>query len=303
MIESKQSPVFILLGKFGDLILMSPAFRQIYERTGVKPVVVASTEFSTILEGMSWVISHPMNYNWLYETEKARALCKEIYGGAIVPQWWHCTPGPELIEEQYRGSTTLQCHRLEFGVNIEKWGNYMISMWGRAGFTKEEMMRYQVEFDRRDAQREAQLVRMLRRNLNKPMLVVQFGAQVSPLAAVPEVWQVLLRYKHAFNIVDISNVRAHRLYDLMGLFEAAVGCVTCDTSSLHMMGGAGTPYIAFTANGWGASIPKGNCVLEIKYDTAVKHLHEMIPVLDEWAQTPVKMPAFSGGGGMMAVAR
>jgi ADP-heptose:LPS heptosyltransferase len=66
-------------------------------------------------------------------------------------------------------------------------------------------------------------------------------------------------------IVNLAAIKAERLYDLLGLYDHAVGLVTSDTATLHLAAASKVPYIALLNNGGAGSIPKGNCILSIRY--------------------------------------
>ena len=46
---------FVILGRFGDIVAVLPAFRHIHETTGKKPRVVTSQQFGDIFDGVSYV--------------------------------------------------------------------------------------------------------------------------------------------------------------------------------------------------------------------------------------------------------
>jgi hypothetical protein len=308
MIPPTQAPCFIQLGRFGDLILLFPAFKAIYDRTGHKPIVMVSTEYASVFDGILYAKPFPVHWHWWQGIPEARRLAEEQFGGAIIPQWWHESPKDNLLDQQQRGGTVLQCHGHEWGINVERWPNFMTSMWERAGFTAEEMRTLPLVFDLRDLGRERLLRESVHSRQGKPLLLVNFSGHSSPFAWVPEVMRAVNQFQHQFNIVDIGRLKAQRIYDLLGLFDAAAGLITIDTATLHLAAGSAVPYIAYTRADWSASVPKGNCVLEIKYrDEEVKgRMGEVVRVLETWAQSPAAQPkaVFSGkggGGGVLAV--
>jgi hypothetical protein len=150
MIPPTQAPCFIQLGRFGDLILLFPAFKAIYDRTGHKPIVMVSTEYASVFDGILYAKPFPVHWHWWQGIPEARRLAEEQFGGAIIPQWWHEPPKDNLLDQQQRGGTVLQCHGHEWGINVERWPNFMTSMWERAGFTAEEMRTLPLVFDLRD---------------------------------------------------------------------------------------------------------------------------------------------------------
>lgn len=303
MVPKKDPPVFCLLGRFGDTMLMFPAYKAIYERTGLKPIVIVSTDFASMFDGISYAKAHPVHWDWITGMDKARRLAEELYGGAIVPQWWNVTT-ENLIEQQDRGGTILQCHGIDRGIDLGRWPSFMASQWCRAGFTIEEMNTLPLVFDRRDAEREAALVKSyvgFQRN-PKPMLLYNFEGFTSRFSAAPEVINVILKYRHQLNLVDLGRMRLKYLFDMVGLMDAAAGIVTIDTATLHLAGASKTTYMAFTADHWARATPKGNCVLEIPYRETMQRMHELESYLAKVAgTTTVAQPQFSEAGGGGAV--
>jgi hypothetical protein len=142
----------------------------------------------------------------------------------------------------------------------------------------------------------------------KPLLLVNFSGHSSPFAWVPEVMRAVNQFQQQFNIVDIGRLKAQRIYDLLGLFDAAAGLITIDTATLHLAAGSAVPYIAYTRADWSSSVPKGNCVLEIKYrDEEVKgRMGEVVRVLEHVggesrSATQATFIGKGGGGGVLAV--
>lgn len=305
MIPTEQPPCFIILGRYGDIIQLCPAFRAVKQRTGLKPIVIVSTSYANVLDGVSYVQPFPVHWEWWTGVPQSRRLAAEQFGGGIVCQWWHDSADRiALIEQANSGGVVLQSHGLEWGVDINRWPNYGTSMWDRAGFTVDEMMALPLVFDRRDAGRETVLVNIHRGRNPKPMLLVSFFGHSSPFAYVPEVMAVVNRFAGRFNIVDLGHIKAARIYDLLGLMDAAAGMITIDTASLHLALATKLPYVAYTRSDWCRSVPKGNCVREIRYHETQARLNELEPVLEQWAAgvAPQKqVPAGGGGGGVLAV--
>jgi len=305
MVPPEQPPCFIVLGRYGDVIQLLPAFKAVHDRTGVKPVVMISTHYADVLDGVRYVTPFPVHWDWWQGVPAARKLAAEQFGGGVVVQWWNDSPDRiRLIEQATEGGVVLQSHGHEWGVDIHRWPNYGTSMWDRAGFSPEEMMSLPLVFDRRDEKREHLLVQQHRGRGDKPLLLVSFAGFSSPFPPHPEVMQVVNQYAGRFRIVDLGRIKATRIYDLLGLMDAAVGMITIDTASLHLALASKIPYLAYTRgpNDWCRSVPKGNCVKEIHYGHALDRLNEIGPLLEEWSGggTRPKM-AGAGGGGVMTV--
>ncbi len=278
----KDAPVFCLLGRAGDSILMFPAFLEIYKRIGFKPRIIVSEEYAGVYDGISYAQPIPVGLHWWGGIPMARKMAESLSKKAIVPQWW-LEPCP--IPPEYRGTFALQCHGQEWGVNLALWSNFMTSMYSRAGFTRDEMLRLPCVFDRRNPDREAELIAKLYPPMmrKKRLLLTNFTGISSPFGYQPELFPVIHRFARHFHIVDLGNVKAHRIYDMLGLYDIAAGILTCDTATAHLAHASSVPAIWFTVDGWTSSEPRGNVALHIKYNETPRRLNEVAETLQSWA--------------------
>ena len=285
MLPPKQPPSFIQLGRHGDLLILFPAFQEIARITGMIPNVLVTSPFHRLFDGISYARPFVVPGNWWEAMPIARRLARQFFGeDPIIPQWWLCTDEKNVP----RGTQILQCHGTSWAVDVDKWPNFGISEWERTGLTRKEFMTLPLVFDRRDKAREAALVRnfyppALRR---KPLLLFNFTGTSSPFSFVPEVSRVMSAYRTAFHLVDLGQIRAQRLYDLLGLYDAAAGLITIDTATAHLANGSRVPTVWYTVEGWRTSVPRGNVALEIKYSDTLRRLAALNEVLKQWAATP-----------------
>ena len=80
-------PVFILLGRYGDIIQLLPCFKAIYDRTKLKPVVISSKHYGNVFKGVSYVEPILIQAHWYMGVPDARKMAEAQFGGGIVPQW------------------------------------------------------------------------------------------------------------------------------------------------------------------------------------------------------------------------
>jgi len=282
----ERPPCFVLLGRFGDAIQLLPAFKAIYERTGFKPVVIVSQDYQSIYEGVSYVEPFPIRAGWWEGVPTARKIAEARFGGGTVLPWWNDSPERiSLLDSATKGGLVLQSHGHEWGVDLNRWPDYGTSMWDRAGFTREEMMSLPLVFDQRSPVREKELRnKVIGLYTSKPVLLYNFSGVSSPFGFVPEVLNPILKLHRHFQLVDLGKIQAHRIYDLLGLYDVATGLLTCDTSTLHLAPASKVPYIAFTVDGWTSSVPKGNCVLEVKYNSTPHRIESILQVVKSWGK-------------------
>jgi hypothetical protein len=280
----KHPPVFIQLGRLGDLLILFPAFWLIHKRTGKKPIVIVADNYSNVFDGISYATPHLFHGNWFGDMPKARMLAEREYGQAIIPHWW--APGVDT-DDVPRGTTVLQCHGKDWGVDIKRYSDFCTAMWLRAGFTREEMLGTPLVIDRRNPVREAALVQRYYRP-DKPMVLYNFTGVTAPFPYTPEMLQVMHPYRRRLNLVDIGEIRAERIYDLLGLYDRAAGLITGDTATAHLAVGSAVPTVWLTKNRWSGSVPRGNnCVLHMKYPEAPQRMGEIRAMLDQWQGTTV----------------
>lgn len=258
----RDAPTFLLLGRYGDGIIMLPAFAEIYRRTGIRPRVVVNTAYADIYDGVSFVEPIPVNLDWKEDVHKARAM----FPDAVLIQWWLATrPMPKNLD-------------------LSPWPNFEASMWDRCGFTEADRMRLPLVFDRRNATREATLMDRVWPSAmrGKPLVLYHFAGKSSPFGHLPELYPVIQAFARDFTLIDLGKIRAERIFDLLGLMECATGMILCDSAPLHLAYATETPYIAFIVDTWSGSKPLGNCVLSIRYKNTLRHLQDVAKVLKNW---------------------
>ncbi|OLE10683.1 MAG: hypothetical protein AUG89_11510 [Acidobacteria bacterium 13_1_20CM_4_56_7] len=118
------------------------------------------------------------------------------------------------------------------------------------------------------------------------MILVNFRGKSSPFGFDAEVLEQIP--KDQFHIVDLSNVKASRIYDLLGLYDVAAGVITCDTATLHLAAASRTPYVAFTHDEWRRSVPRGNCQLQMPYSQVPSRANDIGQVVRTWSRSEPK---------------
>ena len=255
----KGPKAFLQMGRYGDIILLLPAFHEWSKRTGFNTKVITSKEHASVFEGVSYVDAVPMEYHWFHDLNKAR-------------QW---------AELSFPGCVTTQLHGANWAATPDDQPSYSWTMWDRAGLLS-EYAKLPLIFDKRDAARERMLLdRYNRKRL--PMLLVNWSGYTSPFAPVPEVMNALDVFRGHFIVVNLGEILAHRIYDLLGLMDNAIGMLTIDTATLHLAAASPTPYIAFCRDdGQSGSIPKGNCVLRVPYSKAMDIIPSVVETVRTW---------------------
>lgn len=246
------TPCLCVLGRTGDIIQALPIAKFIHDTRGVKPFFMVSHQFDAVLQGVSYV--QPKVYGSDYtELDHAVALAKQEFSDVMVGQ---------LFSGDDSKVTTIcstYCH--------DSW----LKMRHLAAWQKLPLV-----FDRRSAEREEKLLAQVR-HTDKPMVLVNLGGVSSPYPYRAQLFADLcLRYQNTSELVFIENLKAQRVYDLLGLIEAATVMLTADTVTAHLAAATKTRYILLASDvqtNWRGSPapmtqPKGcynNCLLRLSY--------------------------------------
>jgi hypothetical protein len=270
---SKNQKAFTLLGRYGDSIIALPAFRHIADSDGVKPLVITSSKFAGIYDGVGYVETAviPDDTGENYKLAAQYALENKL--NPRVLRFW-MDPRKEVPETPMNPlDSSVSFRGKTYHVNFTKWKSYQHAIFDRTGVPLDLMNRLPLVFDSRNRSREKRLVaETLRANKKDlPVLLYAMQGHTSSLAARPEVEQEIFKWKEKYFLVDLSKIVAEKPYDLLGLFDAAKLLVTIDTMHLHLAAASPVRFIAYLhdANGdWGMSAPSKNCMTSIRYRKA-----------------------------------
>ncbi len=271
----KLPPCYVHLGRFGDIMIILPSCLRHYQTTGVKPVVMCCEEFASILDGVSYVESFPVSgIPWTNGVRRAMIAATKYYDKVIVPKWWDChgmEPPPPPPHEPH---VELDWMGRRLIVSQSEWDSYQYSQWKSCGHTRQELLDWPLVFDRRDAQREAQLASH-HLHPKKPNVLFNFTGTSNPMGYEPEIMRELQPLRDRINIVDLGRIRATRIYDMLGLYDRSLCVITGDTSTLHLAAASKVNLVAILANGGAGSIVKGNEILRIRYNDVPHRKHEV----------------------------
>lgn len=247
---------FIQLGRFGDLILLLPAMKFIHDQTGETPKMIVAKDYASVLDGVSYVEAIPLDVHWYMGMPRAREYAKRHFGGDVV----------------------LQCYAHNWGIELKKWPSFMVSMLDRTGVPLHLFNDLPLIFDRRNPAREAAAVPKVK----KPFILINTTGVSSPFPHGQKVFRILSHLTDQVALIDLSRIHCHRIYDILGIMDRAVGTITTDTATLHLAHGCKRPYIALTVDGWCTSTPRGNCKLEIKYSKFLSSLSALVDTVESW---------------------
>lgn len=238
---------FACLGRFGDIANMLPL---IYAAStiGPRPRLLVSRDFESILDGVSYVdrIVYPGAYS-----ELPKAL--RWAGGRT-----------HRIAQIYGHPTQWRMPRKCESYNKESWRvANALPLWNTAPLV----------FDLRNPEREDELAKSLGWD-DRPTILTAFAGTSSPFREAPQLWTELERAVAGtgFRLLDISHLRAARVYDLLGLLDRAACLVTIDTVHLHLARASTCPTVALLNEGWFGSSCPPQVVSAFRYSAARKNI-------------------------------
>lgn len=264
------------LGRYGDIINILPVVKHISEMHHEPIAVMTAQQYADVLEGCSYVIPIPFPGRF-EQINPALQMAKSRYSNLIVSQVY----GENWPVDQ-------------------KTDSYCKESWRQAGFL-DKWGTLPLVFDQRDKVREKVLFSSL--DTKQPMLLVNTNGNSSPSNGFGNELKASIRqaWSSVFNIVDLGDLRATRIYDLLGLYDRAELLITTDTATLHLAAASQVPTIEIRAqhsNPWLASPVKGNrCLLNLFYgevSAKINQIHEAIDKARDLANTnPILTVAWS----------
>lgn len=248
---------FLLLGRLGDLTTVLPAVREEHKATGQKVPVVVAKEFACLLEGVSY--AEPVIWDGPFE----RVMEARSWAQRKLPQH-------QLVD----------CSVYGYGINPshDMW-SFTREIW-RLSKSSIPYEQAELVFDRRSPEREQQLLERCVPETPRRHVLFAGAGHSSPFAQAPEVFSALRERLPEFDVVDISNVRAERPYDLLGLYEKAAALVATDSFPLHLAQATPhLPVVALVPDGptpWHRSAWRPNHFARFRYSEALGRMEDIV---------------------------
>jgi hypothetical protein len=223
--------VFVMLGRYGDICNILPILKAEAD-AGRRPTLFVSQHFADILDGVSYVDRIVWDGAYDRLPDALRWLRKERSILAPVIAQFHRNPHDKA--------------RLT--------DSYQKEVWRLADRLNQFEARGPLDFDQRDAAREEELVLRFAA-CAKPLVLVGLESVSSPLSNANAILLAIVhRFGETHEVVNLQNVKAKRVYDLIGLFDAAALLITADTVFLHLARASNVPVVAIVNDGWRGSV-------------------------------------------------
>jgi GT2 family glycosyltransferase/ADP-heptose:LPS heptosyltransferase len=227
---------YIQLSKAGDVLSILPILYHDFKETGQRPKLVISPEYASVLEGVSYV--EPVIWN---------GDSSDLAGAILFAK----KRFSQVIALQTHGNMPVQ----------QLTPSFQLDQWRRAGAV-EHFEDWPLVFDKRNADREKDLGIHTKA---KPYILFGDHSQSSPFLPKEELARLIQAEFPHHEFVRLSQVKAHRIYDLLGLYDRAACLVTIETAHVHLSKASPVPTIVLAADGWRGSAPHKKFALYIKY--------------------------------------
>lgn len=249
-----------VLGRYGDIINVLPIAKK-YADFGQRIAWGVLPEYADIFDGVSYVTPIVVNT----KLQNVNVCVRELNKCCTNVQAW-----------QMFGNSAVGRRRTS---------SFAMEMWRMAG-AEAEFMNLPLIFDRREPAREAELVKRVIGENQRPLLYSGTGNS-SPFDKTHICLQAVKKVAAQYNcpVIDISQARAQRIYDMLGVFEASRGLVVIDSAYLHLTYACGTPTFALTSEGpkndrspWYGSQPRAQWRAKASYS----NWQDIILELERW---------------------
>lgn len=266
--------IFVQLGRAGDILNALPLAHDYHIRTGERPYFMIARAFASILDGVTYV--EPVVFDGEFE-DIHRAM---FQARSITPDVTLCQIyARNLIVKE--GTTSFARESWRQAGATAPWGSLPLVL------------------DHRDPVREAALcTRLLGRADGRPVILVATGGHSSPFPYARMILRELrAHFGQMYSVIDLSQVQAERLYDLLGVYDRAHCLVAIDTAHQHLAAASSVPVVALVTRDpspWHGSPWRPGQVGRFFYDEfpdcigsflrKVRHAHRKPPtIIHTWA--------------------
>jgi len=234
----------VQLRRNGDIICILPILHRVSQEIGRKIRLVVAKEYVELLDGVSYV--EPVRWDGDWEAP--------------------------LIPAQQFGAENAQAYGFRSGIHYNpRDGHFAEVCWRKLGYKFNDDA--PLLFDQRSPERELALVQSVFKT-SKPRILVNLIGYSSPLHQ-NDIDFVMIKLNKEFGstceIIDMKDVRAERLYDLLGLMDRANVLLSTDTATLWLAHASEVPNVLISRG----SPKRGNCKAHVLYQEIQPRWREM----------------------------
>lgn len=226
------TPQIVCMGSYGDLCIILPYAYAEFKRTGEKLTIIVAQNYADMLDGVSYVnrVVYPESWKRGLDLANTRKAVDWVKGQADrTPITW-VNPVEAFGERKNSGH------------------NFVDEMWKTLG-APDGWKNAPLVFDQRDDHRELVLAgdarcQFDRLNNQSPVLVALKGV-ASPFPECDDL-MAMIKSIPGVNVVNLSEIKADKPYDLLGLMDRAQLLIASDSMPLHLSAASKVPVIALS---------------------------------------------------------
>lgn len=266
--------IVICLGKTGDILALLPLLQQ--EAKSLNPVaLMVAKEYASVMEGQS--IVEPIIFDGAaHEIELAYNQAKRMSNDVVCVQ----VAGPPEQVKKYTYAANGRKGELTDSFAKEPW-----HILGKMDVWREQPI---LVFDKRNYDREKNLVgkhMIYSKNLDHKYILVSLGGNNSPFPFRPLLERMLkLQFGLSHEIIHLDEVKAERIYDLLGLYSRASFLVACDSAHLHLATASpNLPVVALINDQptlWHGSPWRANHIAHVRYSDFARRGIEILDAME-----------------------
>lgn len=281
------SKLYICLGRSGDIMSLLPLLKSESD-SGHRPTLMVSRPFAGLLEGVNYVDPHIFDGDWLALDEAIasarkvtdRIECLQVTGSTDSVK--RNTYLPHKQDQAMTDSFQKEPYRLAGKMDV----------WAKQAT---------LVFDRRNHERELALrdahgfLGPVPKRGRKPKpvktILVSLGGSSSPFPHKNTLMRMLQsEFREGYRILDLSEVKAQYLFDLIGLYESAHCLVASDSAPLHLAQACpNLPVVALTQDKpslWHGAVIRANHIAYCRYGDFANRAPELLDAIHQIAPKP-----------------
>lgn len=253
----KAERVYINLGRVGDALASVPLCHLYWKETGKKAALMVAREFSSFLEGITYIQPELWNGDWR-DVLGARARCRMMgFKEILVPQVY----GYNLVVPHTQSS-------------------FLLESWNKVGRLND--FGAPLVFDNRNYPRETIMTTKLPKG--KPIVLMAIDGTSSPLPYRDQLLQEVTEFVgDRANVVDLKAYRTEHFHDFLGVMDMAACLVTIDTGFGQLACASKVPVVALAADKpgtWYSSPKRPQHVAYVRYNEYAERKQEIFNAID-----------------------
>lgn len=268
--------IYIQLGKLGDILNILPVCWHDFN-AGLRPMLMVARKYADILDGVTYVDKLVFEGE-AHELEKAVEQAKTFNIPWKVTQV--CGPPEATRELVYKRTKEFQESKVDHAVT-DSWQKESYRAAGHWALWRKQP---KLVFDSATDAAGQELLTEYAQPRRKAIIIACDGETAPPPFRDLLIELVTLRYKKRFQIINLSDVKAERFYDIKHLFDKALCLIASDSAPLHLAQSSKVPVLALANDKpslWHGSSWRPNHAFYCRYRDFAARAMDMVTVIDE----------------------